>query len=193
MNRDPYNILIIGVGGQGIGLLSEVLIRALDHAGLQAKGVDTHGLAQRQGTVISHIRVGEQVFTPLIRPGAADLVIALERYEAMRGLLTYLKPLGVLVFYNAAWQPLSVRARQEAPLQTATLLHQCQVRKATAFPVVVEGLPDPRMQNIAVLAELPRRALLPEVKPEHYRNALTDLLAGSVLQSNLALFERLIA
>ena len=83
---DNFNIYLTGVGGQGIGLLSEILIRAADHAGHRVKGVDTHGLAQRGGIVVSRIRIGDRVHTPLIPAGEADLVIALERHEALRGL-----------------------------------------------------------------------------------------------------------
>jgi len=73
-----FNIFIIGVGGQGIGLLSEAIIRAAYYAGNQAKGVDTHGLAQRGGTVTSQIRLGSKAFSPLIPEGKADIALALE-------------------------------------------------------------------------------------------------------------------
>jgi len=76
--NDVFNVYMIGVGGQGIGLLSEILIRSADYAGLNAKGVDTHGLAQRGGTVQSHLRIGDKVHASLIRKGTADLVISLE-------------------------------------------------------------------------------------------------------------------
>ena len=104
---EKFNIYLIGVGGQGIGLLSEAIIRACDYAGYPVKGVDTHGLAQRGGTVISHIRIGNGVYTPLIQEGNADLVVALERNEALRGLNTYLKDGGTLIYYNALWQTLA--------------------------------------------------------------------------------------
>ena len=58
------NIFMIGVGGQGIGLLSEVLLRAADYAALRVKAVDTHGLAQRGGVVVSHLRLRQRVFPP---------------------------------------------------------------------------------------------------------------------------------
>ncbi len=58
------NIYMAGVGGQGIGLLSEVLLRGLDKTGVTVRGVDTHGLAQRGGVVVSQIRTGEGQFSP---------------------------------------------------------------------------------------------------------------------------------
>jgi indolepyruvate ferredoxin oxidoreductase, beta subunit len=82
-----FQIYLIGVGGQGIGLLSETILRAIDHAGIPVKSVDTHGLAQRGGTVSSHIRLGEQIYSPLIREGSADFFLALEILEAYRAFL----------------------------------------------------------------------------------------------------------
>src|SRR5210317_1232203 len=104
-----FNIYLCGVGGQGIGLLSEILLRGADHAGLQAKAVDTHGLAQRGGTVVSQLRLGETIHSPMIPGRKADLVVALERHEAMRGMDTALRDDGCLIYYNTVLQPLGVR------------------------------------------------------------------------------------
>ena len=75
---ESYDIYMTGVGGQGIGLLAEALARAVDRAGLSVRGCDTHGLAQRGGIVSSHLRIGASAHSPLVSPGRADLVIALE-------------------------------------------------------------------------------------------------------------------
>ena len=95
------NLFICGVGGQGIGLLTEVLSRACLKAGLVVHGCDTHGLAQRGGVVASHLRLGTDLRTPRVPPGQADLVIGLERLEALRGARLYLKPGGVVLFYES--------------------------------------------------------------------------------------------
>ncbi|WP_218188016.1 2-oxoacid:acceptor oxidoreductase family protein [Desulfosarcina cetonica] len=116
-----FNIYLTGVGGQGIGLISETILRAADHAGHAVKSVDTHGLAQRGGIVVSHIRLGTEIFSPLVPAGRADLVIALERHEALRAMATQLKPKGVLVYYNTSWQPLSVRLNQTAETRPAEI------------------------------------------------------------------------
>src|SRR6056297_2653554 len=108
-NKDRINIYMIGVGGQGIGLLSEVLIRAADYAKLNVRGVDTHGLAQRGGTVQSQLRIGDGIYSPLIQKNSADIVIALERTEALRGIQNYLKEKGTVIYYNTSWQTLDVR------------------------------------------------------------------------------------
>ena len=119
----PFNIHMTGVGGQGIGLLSQALLRGIDHAGITAVAVDTHGLAQRGGTVVSRIRCGEPVYSPLIMAGCADLVLGMEVHEALRGLTTALKPGGTLLFLNVSWQPLPVRLGQ-SPVVTDDDIHQ---------------------------------------------------------------------
>jgi indolepyruvate ferredoxin oxidoreductase beta subunit len=98
-----FNIYMTGVGGQGIGMLSEVLLRAADYAGYDVKAVDTHGLAQRGGMVVSHLRIGKQVYAPLVPKGEADMVVSLERHEAFQALIHMLKPGGVLIYYDAVW------------------------------------------------------------------------------------------
>ena len=109
-NMKAFNIHITGVGGQGIGLLSQALLRGIDHAGIQAIAVDTHGLAQRGGVVVSRIRCGSRVHSPLIMKNRADLVLGMEIHEAMRSLVTALKPGGTLVHLDVSWQPLPVRS-----------------------------------------------------------------------------------
>ena len=60
------NIYLTGVGGQGIGLLTKILTRACTIAGYRVRGCDTHGLAQRGGTVVSHLRIGDELFIPRV-------------------------------------------------------------------------------------------------------------------------------
>ena len=112
-----FSIYLTGVGGQGIGLISEIILRAADHAGHPVKSVDTHGLAQRGGIVVSQIRIGDKIFSPIIPAGQADLVISLERHEAFRAAGTALKDKGCLIYYNTVWQPLSVRLNQTAEIE----------------------------------------------------------------------------
>ncbi|MEJ2041523.1 MAG: 2-oxoacid:acceptor oxidoreductase family protein, partial [Desulfosarcinaceae bacterium] len=123
-----YNIFMTGVGGQGIGLLSEVLIRAADHAGFTVKAVDTHGLAQRGGIVTSQLRIGSTVYTPLIPEQEADLVVALERHEALRGMNLMARENGTLIFYDTVWQPLDVRLGEAAETDNARIEERCRQR-----------------------------------------------------------------
>jgi len=186
-----FNIYLTGVGGQGIGLLSEIILRAVDHAGLPVKGVDTHGLAQRGGIVVSQIRIGEHVFSPLIRPGFADLVVALERHEALRGMIGYLGEGGVLIYYNAVWQPLDVRLKKTPEVSEAQISQACQKRHVRQYAVFREDLPDSRMQNVALLASIDKLNLIPDVESKHFLKAMDDLMTGKMLDLNVDLFNRI--
>jgi indolepyruvate ferredoxin oxidoreductase beta subunit len=186
-------IYMIGVGGQGIGLLAEVLAHAGDRAGLAIRAVDTHGLAQRGGSVESFLRVGTHVYSPLVAPGEADLVIALERTEALRGLTTYARPGGRLVWYETSWQPLAVRLGRESTVETASILERAASLGVTPRPVHVPDLPDPRMQNVAVLATIAGLGWIPGLEAAHYRGALEALAPSKAVGANLALFDRVLA
>ncbi len=81
-----YDIVLVGVGGQGIILASSILSEVALYAGYDVKTNEVHGMAQRGGSVISQIRFGEKVYSPLVKSGDADLLIGLEKLEAIRGL-----------------------------------------------------------------------------------------------------------
>ena len=183
-----FNIFMIGVGGQGIGLLSEVLLRAADDAGLRVKAVDTHGLAQRGGVVISNLRIGDNSFSPMIASNQADLVVALERHEALRGLKMAARDGSSLVYYNTVWQPLDVRLNLTEAVTEADIARVCEARQINEHVVFHPDLADIRMQNVAVLATIHKKSLIPGVKEANYRQALDDLLQGKVLEQNLKLF-----
>lgn len=185
----PFNIYLIGVGGQGIGLLSEVLLRASDYAGWQVKAVDTHGLAQRGGVVVSNLRLGEKVFSPLVPGGEADLVVALERHEALRGLKIASRDGGTLVYYDTVWQPLDVRLNHSKAVQVSDIHQVCQARHIKDYVVFHPALEDIRMQNTAVLATIHKNELIPGIQEAHYKKAMEDLLQGTVLKLNLTLFK----
>jgi indolepyruvate ferredoxin oxidoreductase, beta subunit len=185
----PFNVYMIGVGGQGIGLLSEVLLRAADYAGLRVKAVDTHGLAQRGGVVVSNLRMGNNVFSPLIPGGQADLVVALERHEALRGLKIASRDGGVLVYYDTVWQPLDVRLNRAAETQIVDIHRVCKARNIKEYVVCHPTLEDIRMQNIVVLSTVHKNGLIPGIQETHYKDAMGDLLQGAALKQNLKLFE----
>jgi indolepyruvate ferredoxin oxidoreductase beta subunit len=166
-------------------------MRAADHAGLPVQAVDTHGLAQRGGIVVSNIRIGNHVYSPLIGTGDADMVVALERHEALRGAKRFLKDAGTLVYYNTSWQPIEVRLNQASPVTQEVIAAESQRRKIKTVAVFEEGLNDVRMQNTVVLAKIAVDDLVPGIEREHYRAAFDDLLGGSALAENLTLFDAL--
>jgi indolepyruvate ferredoxin oxidoreductase, beta subunit len=188
-----FNIYLAGVGGQGIGLLSEILLRAADHAGFPVKGVDTHGLAQRGGIVVSQIRMGREVHSPLIRQGKADLVVALERHEAFRGITAYLKDGGNAIYYDAVWQPLPVRLNQASEVDNDTILTHCRQRNIQVIRVLKPDLADARMQNMAVLAGIHQNRLIPGIALAHYKTAMSDLMEGAMLEKNMALITEILS
>ncbi len=187
MKNKPTNIHIVGVGGQGIGMLSETLIRAYDHAGFTVRGADTHGLAQRGGIVSSSLRVGPEVFSPLIEKGKADIVLALERTEALRSMVGMLRDGGTLVYYDAYWQPLPVRLGEADDVTPEKIREHAEARGIHVLKVFDENLPDVRMQNIVLLSRALEKELLPGLKTGHVKSALADLLPDKVLEANLSL------
>lgn len=181
---NTFNIYLIGVGGQGIGLLAETILRAIDYAGFPVKSVDTHGLAQRGGTVISQIRMGENVFSPLIPPFQTDLILSLELHEAYRALMSISKPDSTLVCYEASWQPLSVRKGEEKRISAEKLMQSAEKMQVKGFLVKDPDLADPRMQNMVLLKKVAQKHLIPGVDQEHYIQALEDLMKGPALEAN---------
>lgn len=185
----PVNIHLCGVGGQGIGLLSETILRAYDHAGLAVRAVDTHGLAQRGGIVRSNLRVGENVFSPLIEKGQADIVMALERTEALRGAMDYARNGGLVIYYDAYWQALPGRLGEHRDVEADDLERFGRTRDLQVVRVFRDDLPDIRMQNMALLAAALAQKLLPYLKKEHVKAALDDLLPKKILKANQELFD----
>jgi len=104
---NELNLLITGAGGQGIILASDIIGMSAISAGYDVKKTDSLGMAQRGGSVISHLRIAGRVFSPLIRPGAVDILLSFEKLEAARWA-HYLKPDGIAIVNNHALPPLSV-------------------------------------------------------------------------------------
>jgi len=81
---DQFNIVICGVGGQGLITLNKILVKAALNEGYEAKTSELHGLSQRGGSVETHIRFGEKIYSPLVKKGGANLIIAIEAQEALK-------------------------------------------------------------------------------------------------------------
>jgi indolepyruvate ferredoxin oxidoreductase beta subunit len=102
-----FNIVIAGVGGQGVLLASKVLVESALASGMDVKQNEVHGMAQRGGSVISFVRIGKEVFSPVVIPGTADILISFEPLEALR-YVHYLKPGGMLVYNKITINPSTV-------------------------------------------------------------------------------------
>lgn len=117
------NVLLTGVGGQGTVLAAKVLAQAAQAKGWQVRTAETIGMAQRGGSVVSHVRMGdngEEVIAPLVAKGTADMIIAFEPAEAAR-VLPYLAPDGVMVSATTSIQPITAALSSEPYLAEATI------------------------------------------------------------------------
>ena len=101
------DILLVGVGGQGNVLASDILSEVAIAAGYDVKKTDTLGMAQRGGSVVSQVRIADKVWSPLIREGEVDILVALEKLEALRWS-HYLREGSVTIVNNQSTPPLSV-------------------------------------------------------------------------------------
>ncbi|MCP3868917.1 MAG: indolepyruvate oxidoreductase subunit beta [Gammaproteobacteria bacterium] len=110
-NQITTNILVSGIGGQGVMTAAEILSQAALFQGYDVKKTEVAGMAQRGGVVTSHVRFGEQVLSPAIPPGEADILVGFEPAEALRWC-SHLKPGGVAMVN---------RLRQEPPVVTLGL------------------------------------------------------------------------
>ena len=117
------NVLLTGVGGQGTVLAAKVLAQAAQAKGWQVRTAETIGMAQRGGSVVSHVRMGdngEEVIAPLVAKGTADMIIAFEPAEAAR-VLPYLASDGVMVSATTSIQPITAALSIEPYLAEATI------------------------------------------------------------------------
>ena len=141
MNKD---ILICGVGGQGTVLASKLIASAAMHQGNKVHSAETIGMAQRGGSVTSHVRVGEAASSPLIPQGAADVLIAFEPAEAVRNL-GYLKADGVVIVNQAPVKPTtdSLKAamgQQASVYEAGTMIDYLKTKVPTTVVVDGDGL-----------------------------------------------------
>jgi indolepyruvate ferredoxin oxidoreductase, beta subunit len=83
-DKDVQSVILVGVGGQGILLASEIAASAAMHAGYDVKTNEVHGMAQRGGSVIAQIRYGKKVYSPLVSVGTACVLVSLEKMEVLR-------------------------------------------------------------------------------------------------------------
>ena len=107
-----FDLLVAGVGGQGVIMASNIIGEVALAAGYDVKKTDTLGMAQRGGSVLSHVRLGREVDSPLIKMGNVEIMVAFEKLEALRWV-HYLKPEAVVIVNSYALPPLSVSLGNE--------------------------------------------------------------------------------
>lgn len=104
---DTKGILIAGVGGQGILLASDILCQVMLTSGLDVKKSEVHGMAQRGGSVTSHIRFGHKVYSPIARRNDVDILVSFEKMDTLR-YLDFLKPEGTVIINSEELYPPAV-------------------------------------------------------------------------------------
>jgi indolepyruvate ferredoxin oxidoreductase beta subunit len=182
------SIRIVGVGGQGIVLASNLIGEVALAAGLDVKKAEVHGMSQRGGSVTCDVRFGKKVFSPLTAPGEVDLIIAFERLEALRNLPA-LKPEGLIVVNRQSIAPSTVTAGMATypPDVDEQLRRQAQRLVFVDGPRIAAELGDPRVINSAVLGAA--SCLLP-FSLEQWEEAFHARLKNKGVEVNLQAFRR---
>ncbi len=180
------SIVIVGVGGQGTLLASRILGALAAELDLPVKVSEVHGMAQRGGNVITHVRIGAEFHSPLVEAGGADYLLAFEQLEALRAL-PYLKKEGTLVvnlqkiapmpvITGAAAYPEDIPARLNATCRTVAMDALSLAREAG----------DARAVNLALLGALCR---LTGTDRAHWHRAIESCVPEKFRSINLTAFE----
>lgn len=182
---DTINVLIVGVGGQGTILAGKVLARAAVLSGLDVKFSEIHGMAQRGGSVVTQVRIGERVYAPVIDPGCADCILAFEQLEALRWI-HMLRDTGRVVMSSQRIDPAPVLMGQAAYPDAIprTLAGRAAVAVLDAAQIATR-VGNPRASNIVLLGRLARD--LPFGR-ELWDQALADAIPDRYLQVNVRAF-----
>src|SRR5512143_65851 len=169
-----FNILIAGVGGQGVLLTSKIIAEAALLAGLDVKQSEVHGMAQRGGSVLSQVRFGDKVFSPIVSEGEADLLIGFEPLETAR-YLHFLRDEGVVVYNTRTIGTIGVSiAAEKYPADINTTIKD---RAKTVVPLdgtqLAVNAGDKRTLNLVLLgAALPFLPLKEPVVLEAIKNTV---------------------
>jgi indolepyruvate ferredoxin oxidoreductase beta subunit len=165
MKNGTINILIVGVGGQGVLLASEILSEVARISGLDAKKSEVHGMSQRGGIVTSHVRFGKKVNSPLIPHGEADVVLAFEMAEALRWADEVAQRGTMIVNHQEIIPPITITGKfkypEDAAAQVAAAVPNAQIIDAYS---IAEKLGNTRLVNTILLGVLSRLIDLDESK-----------------------------
>ncbi|MCC6474346.1 MAG: 2-oxoacid:acceptor oxidoreductase family protein [Burkholderiales bacterium] len=192
--REPVNVLIVGVGGQGVILVSKALAWLAQAHGFEVKQSEVHGMAKRGGSVFSHVRFGAQVWSPTIPRGEADVLVALEWAEGLRWL-PYLKPdTGIFLadtkrivppFACLARRPgAPMRYSRETPAQVQEHVAEGYAIDATGM---AEELGNERVSNVVLLGALSRALDFPEAQ---WERAVAEFVPKKTVAVNLEAFRQ---
>jgi len=180
------NLILCGVGGQGVLVASQILAQTALAAGHDVKKSEVHGMSQRGGSVISHVRFGKEVFSPLISAGEADVLLAFEPLEALR-YLHYLRPGGTIVLNEARVLPQPVHVGDaEYPDDVVEICMRIAGEViATNATHAAEQLGNRRVTNVLMLGMLSHFLSLPD---QHWLAAIKNRVPPKSLELNQMAF-----
>lgn len=194
--KKGLDIVLVGVGGQGIVMLSNAIGYACAKAGIHALTGELHGLSQRSGTIYIHMRIGGDVISPLIPYGEADVIVALEAMEALR-YIEYLKDGGVIIMNDRViHSPIEIAALSKEKrtdfFQLDAILEKLDVvtkniSTIDALKLATEA-GNPLTVNSVFIGALSTLAEFP-VEPEDMRNGLAEAVPKKALEQNLKAYE----
>ena len=195
LDKDPLNIVITGVGGQGNVLASQLLGHCLVRAGYVVTIGETYGASQRGGSVMSHLRISQKKhWAPLIPEGRAHVVMGLEPMEGLRVMKQYGNP-GVLALSNIRpIYPLDVIGGQATYPKPEKILERLDslcagVWTLAATDIALE-LNQPVLSNLAMLGGLSALGLCLPLSVENLKASLEDILPAKAVAMNLEAFQR---
>jgi len=188
-NNRVTNILLSGVGGQGAILASNILAHVFVDAGYDVKKSEVHGMAQRGGDVTTHFRFGKKVYSPLIKYGDVDYLLAFELLEALR-YINYCKDGAKIVINDQKILPPGVNLGLAAYPENIAAVFKKHFKKNVHLvegQKIALGLGNAQAANVVLVGAFAN--FFPEIKDKMWSNALTDLLPKKILELNVRAFE----
>lgn len=184
---DTKNIMIVGVGGQGTLLASKMLGHVLLHQGYDVKVSEVHGMSQRGGSVVTFVRYGEKVYSPVIDRREADIIIAFEKLEAARWL-EFLKPEGQMIVNTQEVEPMPViTGTAQYPSGLLDKMENAGAKvDAEDFLSIAETAGSSKAVNIALMGRLSE--YFPEISEEDWQEAITAIVPAKYQELNRRAF-----
>lgn len=184
---NSLNIMIVGVGGQGTLLASRILGHVAVKKNYDVKVSEVHGMSQRGGSVVTYVKMGDKVFSPLIEKGEADIVISFEKLEALRWL-PYLKESGKMIVNNQRIDPMPVIiGKAEYPSDVLEVIKQNYEKS-----IIIDALAlAKKLGNIKVVNTilLGVMASLTSIEKEVWLVSLSETVPSKVIDLNVKAFE----
>lgn len=184
---ETKNIMIVGVGGQGTLLASKMLGYVLLAKGYDVKVSEVHGMSQRGGSVVTYVRYGEHVYSPVIDKGEADIIISFEELEAARWL-EYLKPGGQIITNTQQVEPMPViTGAMEYPVELVAKMESKGAKvDAMDFLKLAEEAGNSKAVNICLMGRFSK--YLPDISAELWQEALEKNVPAKFLELNKKAF-----